>query len=148
MPTKDELIEQLHFMIETIPEEQYRITIDAIKLFFSSLITFGPSSNQIKQSLNVIKEMSKILKEENYLLNLILSNIDHVDLEEASDIIDSLDILNEKTYMSYDDILYQIEISLELKNSKRALRSVSGIDSLITNGSYKKQVLELIKKEA
>ena len=92
--------------------------------------------------------MSRILKEEKHLLKLILQNIDNIDLDEACDIADTLDILNEQTYMSYDDILYQVEIALDLNNPDRIIMDTSRINSLITNDEYKNQVFALIKKEA
>ena len=148
MSLKEELIEHLTFMIDTIPEELHRIVIDAIGLFIRSSIRFGSNSNQAKGCLNVIKERSRILKEEKHLLKLILQNIDNIDLDEACDIADTLDILNEQTYMSYDDILYQVEIALDLNNPDRIIMDTSRINSLITTDEYKNQVFALIKKEA
>ena len=147
MTDKEELIEQLKFMIETLPEELYRIVIDAIQLFLESTIKFGKSSNQAQECLNVIREMSNILKEERHLLKLILDNINNVDIDEAWDTVDTLDKLNEKTYLSYDDILLQVEVSIQIDNPQRALRPNKGIDSLITNDEYKQQVLSLIQKK-
>lgn len=80
------------------------------------------------------------------LLNLIIKNIDSVDLDDAIDITDTLDILNEDTYLTYDNILSEIEDSFNDKDTYRIIRPNKTINSLITNDEYKNKVYALIKK--
>lgn len=148
MSLKQELIDQLNFMIGAIPEELQRIVSDALWLYFKSTMRFGCTSAQATACNHVIREMSRILKEEKYLLKLILKNIDNIDLDEACDMIDTLDELNDRTYKSYDKVLGDVETALELDNPSRTILKTENIDSLITNDTYKNQVLSLIKKEA
>ena len=144
---KEEILEQLNFIKETTPEELRRIIIDSITLYIKSVITLGFDSNAAQESLNIIKEMIKIVKEEKKILSLINKNIDDIDLDKTVDFIDDLELLNERTFIFYDNILTEIEIACEMKQKQRILRNRNGIDSLITNDYYKRKALELTKKE-
>ncbi len=148
MDQKEEIIEQIKFMKETAPEEFFIILKDSLILYLKSVFTFGIKSKEATEAIKVIIEMKKILQEEHKLLNLILSNIDDIDLDETSNIINILDTLSDKTFISYDEVLSEINTSCEMNLNDRTLRSRNGIDSLITNDNYKKRVLELIKKDA
>ena len=148
MDQKKEIIEQINFMKEAAPEEFFNILKNSLVIYLKSVISFGIKSKEASEAIKVIIEMKKILQQEHQLLNLILSSIDEIDLDETSDIIDILDALNEKTYLSYDEVLSEIETSCEMNENGRILRPRNGIDSLISNDSYKNKVLELIKKDA
>lgn len=146
MEQKEEILQQIKFMKSTAPEEFISIFLDAIELYIKSIITFGFNSIEAKESIRVIIDMKKILKEEKYLLNMLFESIDSIDLDEACDILESLDYLNDKTYTSYDNILSEIEISCEIKTSRMPLKPITVTDTLITNSEYKEKVLNLIHK--
>lgn len=142
---KEEILEQIKFMKKTSPEELYRIVLSSIELFIKSVFIFGINSNEAKESINVIKEMRRIIKEERILLNGIEKKIDSIDLDQTVDVIDELDSLNDKTFLLYDDILNEIDISCDTRQKGRTLKSRQGIDSLITNPTYKERVIKLIR---
>ena len=146
MEQKEEILKQIKFMKKTAPEEFISIFLDAIKLYFKSIITFGSNSIEAKECIKVIMDMKRILKEERYLLNIILRNIDSIDLDETCDILESLDYLNDKTYTSYDNLLSEIEIGCDIKTSRMPLKPITINDTLITNDEYKEKVLSLIYK--
>ncbi len=144
---KEEILNQIKFMIDTSPEEFINIAKDAISLFIKSTLLFGINSNQSKESLNTLKEMFKILKKEKEILYEIANNINYIDLNETSDFIDTLDELNENTYNYYDSILENIDISCEIRNKNRVIKPRESFNSLITDNSYVKKEKELIKKK-
>lgn len=143
---KNELLDQINFMLESSPEELYRIFLYSFSTYLKSIIKFGLNSNQAKDSIKVLTDFTKILKEENNLLKIIKKNINKIDLENCIDIIESLDLLNDNTYLSLIEILDNINISYEMNDKNRIYKSNKEIDSLITNSSYKEKVLKLIKE--
>lgn len=143
---KNELIEEINYMKDGQYEELYRITTSSLLTCLKSIICFGINSEQSNECIKTLKDMRRILKEEKKLLNIILNNIDNIDLDKASNIVDILDELNDNTYTSYDDILNNINYCCELKDKERIFKSNNKIDSLITNNSYKEKVLTLTKK--
>ena len=143
---KNELLDQINFMLESSPEELYRIFLYSFSTFLKSIIKFGLNSNQAKDSIKVLTDFTKILKEENNLLKIIKKNINKIDLENCIDIIESLDLLNDNTYLSLIEILDNINISYEMNDKNRIYKSNKEIDTLITNSSYKEKVLKLIKE--
>lgn len=147
MGQKEEILEQIDFMKTTSKQELYTVIFSAIPLYLRSIITFGINSRQAKENIEIIKEMRAILKEEKSLITTIEEHIDSIDLDETVDIIDSLDKLNDDTYLSYDSIFSDIEVSCELKDKTRAIRKRSSIDSLITNKSYQEKVKRLVNKK-
>ncbi len=144
---KEEILEQINFMIKTSPEEFWNISSDAILLFIKSLIIFGIKSNQVKESLNTIKEMWKVLKEEKRILNELTNNIEYINLDDTSNFIDTLDDLNTNTYNYYDSILEEIEITCDTKNKDRILRPRKNFSTLITNNTYSNQIKKIIKQK-
>lgn len=143
---KEEIIDALDLMKETSPSTLYRIGLDCIGLCLRSAINLGITSKQTKGTIRVFRDMFRISKEEKSLIKLIRSNIDRIDLDEASDVIDSLNELSESTYLSYDCVLSDIENAIQLKDRERTITRPDRINSLITNTSYKTRVLKLIKK--
>ena len=143
---KNELLDQINFMLESSPEELYRIFLYSFSTYLKSIIKFGLNSNQAKDSIKVLTDFTRILKEENNLLKRIKKNINKIDLDNCIDIIESLDLLNDNTYLSLIEILDNINISYEMNDKNRIYKSNKEIDSLITNSSYKEKVLKLIKE--
>ena len=143
---KNELLDQINFMLESSPEELYRIFLYSFSTYLKSIIKFGLNSNQAKDSIKVLTDFTKILKEENNLLKIIKKNINKIDLDNCIDIIESLDLLNDNTYLSLIEILDNINISYEMNDKNRIYKSNKEIDTLITNSSYKEKVLKLIKE--
>ena len=143
---KKEIIEQIDFMKNTSLEELLQVFKSSIFLYFKSIITFGINSKQAKESIEILKEMYKILLKERKLLNIIARNIDSIDLDDTSFVVDMLDELNDDTYLAYDGIFEDIETSCTMQKKDRILRPRNRIDSLITNKEYEESVMELIKK--
>lgn len=143
---KNELLDQINFMLESSLEELYRIFLYSFSTYLKSITKFGLNSNQAKDSIKVLTDFTKILKEENNLLKIIKKNINKIDLENCIDIIESLDLLNDNTYLSLIEILDNINISYEMNDKNRIYKSNKEIDTLITNSSYKEKVLKLIKE--
>jgi len=142
---KQDILEEIEFMKKGEKEELYRIGMYSITTFLKSSILFGINSNQAKESINVITNMIKILKEERTLLNIINKNIDNINIDDASIIIDMLDKVNDNTYLSYEELLNNINVCCDIKDKDRLFKSNKEIDSLINNNNYKEKVLKLIK---
>lgn len=142
---KNEIIKQINFMTKASPEELYRIFLYSFTTYLKSSLKFGPNSNQAIESLKIINDFKKILKEEKKLLKIIKNNINNIDLDETIDIIDEFDELNDKTYLSYVEILDNININCEMNEKNRIFKSNKEINSLLTNKKYKEKVLKLIK---
>ncbi len=143
---KKEIIDQINFMKSTSFEEILLIFKSAASLYFRSVITFGFNCKESKECINVLKEMYKIILKERKLLNIIKINIDSIDLDDTSLVIDMLDSLNDNTYLAYDSVLTEIETSCDLQSDDRCLRPRMGIDSLLTNNEYEGKVIKLVKK--
>ena len=136
---KENLIDYIHFMKETSPEEFRLILFDGLKMLFRSLIIFGIDSSQVKEAKNVIKEMSQILKEERKILNSFLSNINKLDVDEVLEQVVLLDELNIKSYEYYDSILNEICISCDTRNKTRILRPKDDNNNFVSRQEYKKK---------
>ncbi len=144
---KEVILGQIDFMLETAPEEFWSMYADSVVLLFRSFINFGINSEQVKESLNTIKEMWKIKKEEKRILTEISANIDSIDLDKTEDFILKLDALNTSTYNYYDSILGEIQTTCDTKENNRVIRPRKQTSTLITDDSYSIQAKELIKQK-
>lgn len=144
--TINEIIEQINFMLNSSFEEYYRIFIYSFSTYLKSIIKFGITSNQSKESLKTISDFKKILIEERKLLKYLKDNIQLIDLDDAIDVVILLDELNDNTYLEYESLLDNINIAYEINDKNRIIKSNKNIDSLITNNIYKEKVLKIKKK--
>lgn len=143
-PVKKEEIEEriINTKKENI-EEHFLVTMYSLKAYVQSLFKFGARSDATKDALRVRKEFIRILKEENSLFRFMLKNLDIMNLEAASDLIDKLDDLNSTTVLYYYGVLDDIEEAVELDSETRAKRMPRHFETLTETNAYRKQVMAL-----
>ena len=95
-------------------EEMVLISFYSLSSYFKSLFTFGTGSSVTKDNINVIKEMFNILKSERILLNFMLRNIDKFNINAVTDIVGSMDELNDRTVEYYYKVIEDIEEAVEM----------------------------------
>ena len=139
---KNRLIDSIHFMIESIPEQFGSIVTSSLSTYFKSLVVFGMNSEITRSALIVLKDMFKISRQERALLKYILANLHRFNIEATERVIDELDELNDKTYMAYDRVFADIEDACDMNNPNRFGKHET-IDSLISNEQYSNIVYAL-----
>ncbi len=145
---KDELTTNILKMRNGAAEQMALITYYGLSGYFKSLMAFGRKSKVTKDNLNVIKEMHRILKKERSLLDFILRNIDKVDVDAATDVVDTLDDLNDKTVTYYYNVMDDIDDACEVKEENRGIRPKKNFLTLTESSSYANQVVALMENES
>ena len=128
-------------------EQMYLTTFYGLSAYFKSLVSFGSGSFVTKDSLLVIKEMLEILKTERKLFNFILKNIDNFQIDAVSDVIATIDELNDKTIEYYYNVLEDIEEACEMKEEHRGIRPRKEFATLLQTESYTNQVVALAESK-
>ena len=143
---KDELVQDIMFMRNATPEQIRKITFDGLSSYFNALRAFGFKSPVPKEALKVIRDMYKVSKIEGKLLDFILINLDHLNIDSAEETVDELDQLNTTTYLNYNEVLDEIDVAAQMHKEERALHPNRKIDSLLTNNKYKTKVFGLVQR--
>lgn len=144
VPTeKEDLVKDIQGMLSGSPEQMLLVAYYGLVGYFKSLFAFGRKSTVTRDNLKIIKEMWKILREEEKLLNFILKNIWNVDVDAATKVVAMLDDLNDKTVEYYYKVMEDIEDACETKDEHRGKRPNQGFDSLIQTRRYANQVVAL-----
>jgi hypothetical protein len=126
-------------------EEQILMTIYSIKSYLGSLFKFGISSKAARDALRVKREFIRILKEEDAIFRFLLLNIDVINPDDISRIVDMLDEVNEDTVMYYYQVLDDIDDAVEIGDETRAKRRNKDFDTLIESKSYRQEVMMLVE---
>lgn len=124
-------------------EEMVLISFYSLSSYFKSLFSFGTGSSVTKDNINVIKEMFNILKSERILLNFMLRNIDKFNINAVTDIVGSMDELNDRTVEYYYKVIEDIEEAVEMKEERRGIRPKKHFSTLTQTDSYINQVIAL-----
>lgn len=140
---KEDLISDIKEMKNGSIEQMALVTYYSLGSYFKSLLAFGRRSTVTKDNLKVIKEMYHILRRENVLLNFILRNVDKVDVDAASNVVEMLDSLNDKTVEYYYSVIEDVEDACECKEERRGIRPKKSFPTLIQSDSYAKEVIAL-----
>ena len=139
---RESIIEDIHFMLNGIPEQLRMVFFSSMGTYFKARVSFGKNSEMARSSLLVLKDMFKIAKQERILLNYILENVYKFDMCATELVLGKLDELNDKTYRAYDRIIADVEDAWEAKDEKRFVKP-KAIDSLISNNDYQTMVYAL-----
>lgn len=140
---KEKLIADIKDMRSGSFEQMALITQYGLASYFKSLLAFGRRSSVTRDNLNVIKEMYRILRQENKLLTFVLKNIELVDFNAALYVIGMLDELNDKTVTYYYEVIEDIEDACECQEEHRGIRPRKNFDTLIQSKSYTTEVIAL-----
>ena len=140
---KEELISDIKGMKSGSIEQMALVTYYSLSSYFKALLAFGRKSNVTKDNLRVIKEMYHILRKENALLNFILRNVDRIDVDAASNVVEMLDSLNDKTVEYYYDVIEEVEDACECNEERRGSRPRKNFPTLTQTDSYEKEVIAL-----
>lgn len=137
------LIEDINYMKRGSIGEMFLIIYYSLISYLKCLLVFGHKSKITKDSINVIKEMFNILKLEKKMLNYILKNINHFDVNATIKVILMLDELNANTVRYYYDVIDDIEIAADMNNEFRGLRPSTPLPTLIQTNLYTLEVIAL-----
>ena len=137
------LVKDIEDMKKGQLEEMFLISFYSLSSYFKSLFTFGTRSSVTRDNINVIKEMFNIIKSERILLNFMLRNID-----KFTDIVGSMDDLNDKTIEYYYKVIEDIEEAVEMEEEHRAIRPKKSFPTLIQTDTYINQVIALSENKS
>lgn len=140
---KKYLVSDIKEMKNGSVEQMALVTYYSLGNYFKALLAFGRKSHVTKDNLRVIKEMYHILRKENALLNFILRNVDTIDVEAASAVVEMLDSLNDKTVEYYYDVIEDVEDACECKEERRGIRPKKNFPTLTQSDSYAREVIAL-----
>ncbi len=126
-------------------EEMVLITFYSLSSYFKSLISFGASSNVTRDNLNVIKEMFEILSTERTLLNVVLKNIDLFNIDSATEVVRTMDELNDRTVEYYYNVIEEIEDAVDMKEERRGMRPRKNFPTLTQSSDYSTLVVALFE---
>lgn len=142
------LVKDIEDMKKEQLEEMFLISFYSLSSYFKSLFTFGTRSYVTKDNINVIKEMFNIIKSERILLNFMLRNIDKFNISSITDIVGSMDDLNDKTIEYYYKVIEDIEEAVEMEEEHRAIRPKKSFPTLIQTDTYINQVIALSENKS
>ena len=146
--TINDVISYIRFMKESTPEELRMIYFDVCKIFLMSLYKFGFQSFVTKDCINIAKEFTQICRRERYIFNYIVRNIDNMDIDRTYEYLEMLDKLNERTYLYYDTVIYNIEYALYANEPRRANRIKKEFEMLTDTDRYMEDLENLTLKKS
>lgn len=123
-------------------EELILITKDCFELYLYSLIRYKSLNSYNKIIYNIWKEFYYNIKKEKTILNFLLKKYEKLNLSDVYLFLDELDILNEKTYLYYDNILLLTEEAIDLDKSYH-IEKQKEFETLIENNKYELEALGL-----
>ncbi len=126
-------------------EEMVLVTFYSLSSYFKSLFCFGASSNVTRDNLNVIKEMFDIVRTERMLLNVVLKNIDLFNIDAATDVVRTMDELNDRTVEYYYNVIEEIEDAVDMNEERRGIRPRKNFDTIIQSSDYSTLLVALFE---
>ncbi|MBR1414039.1 MAG: hypothetical protein IJ574_05180 [Bacilli bacterium] len=121
-------------------EELWLIFKCFINCYISSGFKMGLNNQITKETIIAFKEFYNILKKEKYILNSLIENYNNLDFDEVIELLNDLDILNEKTFNYYYSVFDNIEDATLTKEEYRAKRYKKDFDTLIETDKYEKRL--------
>jgi hypothetical protein len=128
-------------------EETMSIASCCFFTYINSMIAFGKESEVTKDVINIWKEVSNLLKEERYLLNLIFKYSKFFDINQVEEYIYDLGMLNEQTIKYYLNLLDSIGDACETQSEYRATRTKKDFNTLLDNNDYREKLCSLLLNE-
>ena len=134
--------EELKELIKLNKKEALLVIKDYLSLYFYSFIKDKDNTRR-NILLEKLKEYLAIIKEENKYYKFLIENIHKIKDEEAFDaILDKLDVLNEKTYNYFDNILLQYDDSLNQEESNE-INLTKDFKTLLERTDIKEETISL-----
>ena len=139
---------ELRRLIKLNQQELLFQTKEYFGVYLLSIISDPKGKKHREILLEKWKEYQQIIKEENKYLNYIIKNHEKIrDWEEASEIIDDLDILNQLTYIHYDNILKEYEEMITSDQLTREMTPSRNFKTLLERTDYLERILGLTLTE-
>ena len=137
----DEILETKKLNIE----ELYLIVKYAMGAYIGAVKTFGFRGDVSKKSLRVIRDFWKVLREENYLMNFLMTNIDILDNDAVERFMSLLNELNNKTVSYYYDYIESIEDACVTIEEKMAMKPQKDFETLTESSVYREEAVSLLE---
>lgn len=144
---KEELLEEIFEMKDLNIEERWFMTKYCLIAYFKSLFAYGIHSEITKDTLNVLKEVRKEVKQEDAILTYLARNIDDIDNDALVAFLDKLDNLNGIMYKYYINVIVDIEESCNPKKQSWVKRSPKEFKTLCDSTDYLKEAVALTQSE-
>ncbi len=144
---KNDVTEVIENMKKGEFEQMCLVTYYSLSAYFKSLFTFGTKSSVARDSLQVIKEMFGIMKEERILLNHMLRNIDSINIDAVYDIVTEMDELNDKTIEYYYEVLGEFDDAVLMGDERRGIRPRKNFSTLTQTDSYATEIVALFENK-
>lgn len=144
---KEDLLKEIFEIKALNIGEKWLITKYCLIAYFKSLRAFGIKSEITKDTLKVLKEVRKEVKQEDDILTYLARNIDDIDHDALVAFLDKLDILNEVMFKYYINVIVDIEESCNDKDKLWAKRSPKEFTSLCDSTKYLKEAIALTESE-
>lgn len=139
-----ELIDELKKIIFLNKCEALNLTKEYFMMYLVSLLKDYNGSDKRRLLIEKLKEYYKTIKEENDYMRYLLRNIDSIKNEEKlNDILNGLDILNERTYLYFDNILKEYEDNIFFDNLERKILPYKDFQTILEDDAYLENVLGL-----
>lgn len=139
-----ECVDEIRKIIFLNKCEALCLTKEYFVMYLVSLMKDSRGSEKRKVLIEKLKEYYEIVREENNYMRFLLKNKTSIENEEKlNDILDNLDILNEKTYIHYDNILKEYEDNIFFDNLERKIVPYKSFQTIVEDDSYLEEILGL-----
>ncbi len=139
-----ELVDELKHIIFLNKLEIISMTKEYFLVYLISLIKdFNGRNNRIVL-IEKLKEFYSCVKLENKCIKYLLKNLDKVTNEKVlNEVLDDLDLLNEKTYLYFNTILSEYENNMYCKDLSRSIIPFKYFKTINENNKYLEEILGL-----
>ena len=125
-------------------EEKRIVNKYIVSTFIKSYIVFGNKHSITIECKNIYKLFKNIMKKENTIYKLLLNNCFIIDNLEFINLVDRLDILNDKTINYIYSMLDDIEDACSTNQETRANHYKKDFNYIVDNDDYLNEALGLI----
>ena len=95
-------------------EEKYLMFVNFLECYIVSFTSLGLNHKITRDVLNAFKEFCIIMKKEDYILSRLIKKYNKLEIDQANNLLNDLDLLNEKTYKYYESVFCSIEENIEV----------------------------------
>lgn len=110
--------------------------------YLHSVFTFGLNSDVTKRTANIWYEFLANLKEEKLLMDALVRYAEDILVEEAQELLEELDSVNDDTILYYYECLDSIDDACDMKQPLRAIIPKK-FDTLIDTNKYRNKICDL-----
>lgn len=121
-------------------EQVYLMFVNFLECYLMSASIKGFTHKYTKDTVIAFKEFYSIIRKEDSIFTGLVNNYKNIDLDEANDILNSLDLLNDKTYEYYESVFACIEDALTTGDDYRAKRYPKEFKTLIETDEFEKRL--------